>query len=179
MQRKTEIRSTKMYQLLCKSGSNGKYLKRDHATPLLHTPQVQKQRTDPPIIQIPSPPTSRTCSAILSPHIRRDTDKIKKIQRRATKMIPEIINHSYHQRIQDLDFISLVQRIQRGQLIEMFKYLNRFTTDSARGLFDYDLNDRTRNNGAKLTVKHFNKSVEQHFTELKYQQPGMPYQVKL
>ena len=27
--------------------------------------QVQKQRTDPPIIQIPSPPTSRTCSAIL------------------------------------------------------------------------------------------------------------------
>ena len=32
----------------------------------VHCPQfqVQKQRTDPPIIQIPSPPTSRTCSAI-------------------------------------------------------------------------------------------------------------------
>ena len=29
--------------------------------------QVQKQRTEPPIIQIPSPPTSRTCSAILVP----------------------------------------------------------------------------------------------------------------
>ena len=29
---------------------------------------------------------------------------------RATKMIPEIRNHSYHQRIQDLDLISLVQR---------------------------------------------------------------------
>ena len=39
--------------------------------------QVQKQRTDPPIIQIPSPPTSRTCSAILlpTPHLRRDIDK--------------------------------------------------------------------------------------------------------
>ena len=53
-------------------------------------------------------------------------------------MIPEIRYHSYHQRIQDLDLIS-VQRRQRGQLIEVFKYLNRFTTASARGLFDYDL----------------------------------------
>ena len=74
-------------------------------------------------------------------------------------MIPEIRNHNYHQRIQDLDLISLVQRGRRGQLIEVFKYLNRFTTASARGLFDYDLNDRTRNNGAKLTVKHFNTSL--------------------
>ena len=45
----------------------------------------------------------------------------------------------------------------------MFKYLNEFTTASARGLFDYDLNDRTTNNGAKLIVKHFNTSVAQHF----------------
>ena len=45
-----------------------------------------------------------------SPHLRRDIDKIEKIQRRATKMIPEIRNHSYHQRMLDLDLISLVQR---------------------------------------------------------------------
>ena len=75
----------------------------------------------------------------------------------------EIRNHSYYHRIQDVDIISLVQRIQRGQLIEVFKYLNRFTTASVRVLFDYDLNGRTRNNGAKLIVKHFNTSVAQHF----------------
>ena len=45
-----------------------------------------------------------------SPHLRRDIGKMEKIQRRATKMIPEIRNHSYHQRIQELDLISLVQR---------------------------------------------------------------------
>ena len=61
-------------------------------------------------------------------------------------MIPEIRNHSYNQRIQDLDLISLVQRRLRGQLIKVFKKLNRFTTASARGLSDYDLNERTRNN---------------------------------
>ena len=78
------------------------------------------------------------------PHLRRDVHKMEKIQRRPTKMIPEIRNHCYHQRIQDLDLISLVQIRLRGQLIEVFKYLNRFTTASARGLFDYDLNDRKR-----------------------------------
>ena len=95
------------------------------------------------------------------------SNKIEKIQRRATKMIPEIRNHSYRLRIQDLDLISLVQRRLPGQLIEVFKYLSRFTTASARGLFDYDHNDRTRNNGAKLIVKHFNTSVAQHFYQLK------------
>ena len=46
----------------------------------------------------------------LSPHLRLDIDKIEKVQRRATKMIPEIRDLSYNQRIKDLDHISLVQR---------------------------------------------------------------------
>ena len=82
-------------------------------------------------------------------------------------MIPEIRNHCYHQRIQDLNLISLVQRRLRGQLIEVLKYLNEFKTASERELFDYDLNDRTINNGAKLIVKHFNTSVAQHLNPFK------------
>ena len=49
----------------------------------------------------------------------------------------------------------------------MFIHLNRFTTASARGLFHYDLNDRTRNNEAKLILKYFNTSVAQHFYPIK------------
>ena len=48
----------------------------------------------------------------------------------------------------------------------MFKYLNRFTSASARGLFDYDLNN-TGNNRAKLIVEHFNRSVAQHVYPIK------------
>ena len=68
----------------------------------VHCPQfqVQKQRTDLPIIQTPSLQTSRTSVHFWSPHLRRDIDKIEKIQRRVTTIIPEIRNHSYHQRIQ-------------------------------------------------------------------------------
>ena len=71
-----------------------------------------------------------------SPHLRRNIDKMEKTPSEATEMIPEVRNHSYHQRIQYLDLISLAQRRLRGQLIEVFKYLNRFTTACARGLFD-------------------------------------------
>ena len=70
-----------------------------------------------------------------SPHLRRDVDKIEKVQRRATKMIPEIRNLSYNQRIKDRDLISLVQRRLRGQLIEVFKYLNGFTTAKCKRAF--------------------------------------------
>ena len=96
-----------------------------------------------------------------SPHLRRG--KMGRVQTRATKMIPEIRNHSYQQRLKDLKLISLVQRRLRGQLIEVFKYLNRFNNVSPISLFDYDFNDRTRNNGKQLIVKRFNTSVAQHF----------------
>ena len=94
-------------------------------------------------------------------------------------MIPEIRNHSYHERIEDLDLISLVQRRLQGQLIEVFKYLNEFTTASARGLFDYELNDRTRNNGAKLIVQHFNTLVAQNFYQIQFTSTWNALKVKV
>ena len=78
---------------------------------------------------------------------------MERVQRKATKMIPGIRNPSYHQRLKDLELISLVQRRLRGELIEVFKYLNRFNNISSRGLFDYDYNDITINNGKKINSK--------------------------
>ena len=90
-------------------------------------------------------------------------------------MIPMIRNHSYQQQLKDLKLISLVQKRLRGQLIEVFKYLNRFNNVSPIGLFDYDFNDRTRNNGKNLIVKGFNISVAQHFFPINITKPGMLY----
>ena len=88
---------------------------------------------------------------IWSPHIQRDIIKTDKVQRKASKMIPEITNNSYSQRLKHLNLISFEQRRLRGQLIEVFKYLKRLNNTTARGLFDCDFNDRTRN-----YVKRFN-----------------------
>ena len=40
-------------------------------------------------------------------HLQRDIIKIEKIQRKASKMIPEIRHHSYSQWLKDLNLISL------------------------------------------------------------------------
>ena len=45
-----------------------------------------------------------------SPHLRRDIDKIERVQRKVTKMFKEIRNHCYQQRLKDLELISLLQR---------------------------------------------------------------------
>ena len=98
-----------------------------------------------------------------SPHIRRDIEKMERVQRRATKMMSKIRNHSYQQQLKDLKLISIIQRRLRGQLIEVFKYLNRFNNVSPISLFDYDFNNRTRTNRKKIIVKRLNTSVAQHF----------------
>ena len=88
-----------------------------------------------------------------SPHLHTDMDKLQSMQRKASKMIPEIRNHSFQRRLKELELISLVQMRLRGERIEVFKYLNRFTNVSPRALFDDDFNDMTKNNENKLIVK--------------------------
>lgn len=53
------------------------------------------------------------------------------------------------------------------KLIKVFKYPNRLTTTSKRGLFDYDLNNRTIYNSDELIVKHIKTSVAQHCYSIK------------
>ena len=100
----------------------------------------------------------------LSPHLRKDIDKMEIVQRKDTIMIPEIRNHSYQKRLKDLELINLVQRRLRGQLIEVFKYLNRYNNVSPIGLFDHDFNDMTQNNGKKLILKRFNTYIPINIT---------------
>ena len=45
-----------------------------------------------------------------SPHLHRDIDKMERVQIKARKMIPEIQNHRYQQRVKNLELFSLVQR---------------------------------------------------------------------
>ena len=99
-------------------------------------------------------------------HLCRDIDKMEIVEIKDAKMIPKIWNHSYWQRLKDLELISLVQKRLQGQLIEVFKYLNRFNNDCTICLFNNNFNDRMQNTGKKLIVKRFNTSVAQHFSPI-------------
>ncbi|KAF2357471.1 Reverse transcriptase domain [Trinorchestia longiramus] len=101
------------------------------------------------------------------PTLRKDVNKMEKIQRKATKMIPELRSLSYESRLQRLELISLEQRRLRGQLTETFGNLNCLNNVTLDGLFERDGNVRTRNNGKKLLLRNFKKFQSMNFFPVK------------
>ena len=59
---------------------------------------------------------------VWSPHLKSDRDKIEKVQRRATKLVPELRNYSYKERLQHLNLATLEFRRLRTDLILIYKY---------------------------------------------------------
>ena len=97
-----------------------------------------------------------------NPHHRRDIEKLERVQRRATKLIPSIRNKSYNNRLKSLGLQSLETRRMRGQLIEVYKILNNH--DSVDGILQLaDPTSITRSNGYKLRAKRFRSDVAKNF----------------
>ncbi|CAF1083863.1 unnamed protein product [Brachionus calyciflorus] len=59
------------------------------------------------------------------PHLEKDINELEKVQRRATKLIPELQNLDYPQRLSILNLTDLRTRRIRGDLIQMYKLINK------------------------------------------------------
>ncbi|KAF2358227.1 hypothetical protein FHG87_011016 [Trinorchestia longiramus] len=92
---------------------------------------------------------------------------MEKIQRKATKMIPELCNLSYDRCFQHVDLISVEQRRLQGQLIETLKYFNGLDNVTLEALFERDGNVRTRNNDQKLLLRNYKTSQAMNFFPIK------------
>ena len=65
---------------------------------------------------------------------KKDIDKLERIQRRATKMIPELRDLSYESRLLQCGLTTLETRTLRGDQIEVFKIVNGYE-DVGRNMF--------------------------------------------
>ena len=62
------------------------------------------------------------CNTVTYPVYEKDAQLLESVQRRATKMVPEMRNCDYATRLKKLALPSLSYRRKRGDMIEVYKY---------------------------------------------------------
>ena len=89
-----------------------------------------------------------------SPYLRKDIVKLEKVQRRATKLVPDIAHLSYEDRLVQLNMTTLEKRRERGDMIEVFKILNGLDKIITEGNFlrPEEIRNRQRTRGHKMKL---------------------------
>ena len=90
------------------------------------------------------------CIQAWRPYRKKDIDKLERIQRRATKMIPELRDLSYESRLLQCGLTTLETRRLRGDQIEVFKIVNGYE-DVDRNMF-FKLKEGSRTRGHKTAL---------------------------
>ena len=74
---------------------------------------------------------------VWSPHMLKDTRKIERMQRIAIKMVPEIKDLSYEDRLKEMELLTLKDTWERGDLIMVYKLVNNTEKIDRRDLSIY------------------------------------------
>ena len=69
-------------------------------------------------------PKLEYAATVWSPHLKKHIRKLERIQRAATKLVPELENLPYSERLREMDLPTLEERRERGDLITIYKLLN-------------------------------------------------------
>ena len=95
---------------------------------------------------------------IWHPHLNRDIKLLEGVQRRGSKLVPDLKNLPYPERLKALELPTLTYRRLRGDLIEVYKVFNRYST-SPDDLFTLHANNRTRGHRLKLQKSRCTKTI--------------------
>ena len=92
------------------------------------------------------------------PSTRKNIQLIENIQKRATKIVPELKDLPYEQRLRMLNLPTLLYRRQRFDLIQIFKIINGFDNIDTDKFFTFNDNN-TRGHLFRLEKHHVRKSL--------------------
>ena len=99
-----------------------------------------------------------------SPNYRKDVNKIERVQRRFTRMLPGFQQLSYRERLNELGLYSLVRRRLRGVLIEVFKMMKGIDRVDVAKLFPLWVGKiRTRGHDLRIKGPKFRGNMRGNF----------------
>ena len=108
-------------------------------------------------------PKLEYCVQVWRPYLKKDIDKIERVQQRATKMIKNCKNLSYEDRLRKTELTTLEDRRTRGDLIEAFKMMKGFSKVKFSDYFDIATCSRTRRHRYKLIKLRSKSNVRQNY----------------
>jgi len=108
-------------------------------------------------------PKLEYCVQAWRPFLKKDIEKIERVQHRATKMIFECRNLSYEDRLKVTGLTTLEQRRNRGDMIEVFKSLKGLSKLNKDKLFTMHGGSKTRGHRYKLAKKRSRLDIRKHF----------------
>ena len=91
-------------------------------------------------------PNLEYCNSMWSTIYKKDIQLLEGVQRQTTKLVPELKDIEYRDRLKSLKLPSLVYRRLRGDLIEAFKLKNQMDGVSTDTLLPFDKQSQTRGN---------------------------------
>ena len=106
-------------------------------------------------------------NASWSPQYNKDANLLESIQHRATKMVPELRDLEYEDRLKALRLPSLTYRRRRGDLIETYKYCHKIYNVDSKKLIPPSTFEKTRGHEHKLATQSHRLGIRGKFFSLR------------
>ena len=107
-------------------------------------------------------PQLEYANVIWHPIFKRQSIQIEKVQRRATKLLNDIRDNSYADRLKALNLPSLKYRRLRGDLIQTYKIIHNIDNINVDNFFKF-CDRSTRNNDLKLYKEFAKTNIRSNF----------------